>query len=125
MPEYLKEKKKTKVTEESVLEMIKIFAWFSSSFIQLHPYGDGNGRLSRILYYYIQSFLTSFAVSIYNIYAPTNKSDYFLAKVQVREDTRSALSNKYNEFKENNLRFNNQPVLLAHMILPVVCMDKI
>ena len=40
MAEFLKVKINRKVTEESVLEMIKFFACFLSSFVQLHHYGD-------------------------------------------------------------------------------------
>jgi len=42
-------------------ELIHLVAWFVYMFLELHPFGDGNGRTIRLLYTYI---MESFGVSL-------------------------------------------------------------
>ena len=50
-----------------------------------HPFGDGNGRLCRLLASYILCVVTPFPSPIYNIYSKTKTDDYLDALVHARK----------------------------------------
>ena len=97
--------------------MIKYFAWFLYCFVQLHPFRDGNGRMSRLLHSYLQSMLSPFPVGVYNIHDPTSNIDYYRASCLAREDNTLSLEAQRNDFYRNNWQFESDPAELATMML--------
>ena len=57
-------------TEEKVPYIFKCAAWLLFTFVDIHPFVDGNGRLCRLLANYVLSLITPFPVSTYS---PTGK----------------------------------------------------
>jgi Fic family protein len=72
------------VTEKLVEVSIKFYAWFFISFVRLHPFSDGNGRLTRMLHAYLQLSISPVPVGIYNMFSKTSKNDYMKVVVEVR-----------------------------------------
>lgn len=75
---------------EKVIKLaIKFHAWFFISFIRLHPFSDGNGRLARILYAYLQLSISPVPIGIYNRFSKTSKTDYMkvISEVQLQHET--------------------------------------
>ncbi|XP_038064826.1 uncharacterized protein LOC119735192 [Patiria miniata] len=63
--------------------------WLVFEMLDLHPFGDGNGRLCRLLCSCVLSTCTPFPTPIYDIWSTSCKYDYMKALVEARKsDTR-------------------------------------
>ena len=79
---------KIKCEEDNYFKMEKLFkcsAWLLMQIISLHPFSDGNGRLSRLLCSYALGVMTPFDTPIYNIYSNSRREDYIDAIISDRE----------------------------------------
>ena len=65
--------------------LFKTCAWLLFELLDLHPFGDGNGRLCRILCSYSLSKFTPFPTPMYNVWTESSKIDYNQALVDTRE----------------------------------------
>ena len=65
--------------------LFKTCAWLLFELLDLHPFGDGNGRLCRILCSYLLSKFTPFPTPVYNVWTDSSKTDYYEALVDARE----------------------------------------
>ncbi|XP_028417536.1 uncharacterized protein LOC114541946 [Dendronephthya gigantea] len=68
-----------------VYVMFKICSWLLFELLDVHPFGDGNGRLCRLLCSYVLSSMTPFPTPIYNVWTESKKDDYIEALVETRE----------------------------------------
>ncbi|XP_074656561.1 uncharacterized protein LOC141909822 [Tubulanus polymorphus] len=84
---------------DRVLSTVKLASWLLFNYVSLHPFGDGNGRMCRLLCSYVLSTLAPFPTPIYNIHAASRKSDYIDSIVATRKSE------------------SRRPVLLATMLL--------
>ena len=67
--------------------IFKCAAWLMVSFVALHPFVDGNGRMCRILANYILSLITPFPVTVYHTgIAGRSRIDYIDAIVNCRQN---------------------------------------
>ena len=71
--------------EKKVYKLFKTCSWFVFEMLDLHPFGDGNGRLCRLLFSYVLSTCTPFATPIYNVWSPSCKGDFKNALIAARE----------------------------------------
>jgi len=65
--------------------LFKICAWLLFELLDLHPFGDGNGRVCRILCSYSLSKFTPFPTPVYNVWTESSKTDYYQALVDTRQ----------------------------------------
>ena len=70
----------------NLYQIFKISSWFIFEMLDLHPFGDGNGRLCRLLCSYLLSVVTPFPTPIYNIWSSSRKKDYVQALVDTRKE---------------------------------------
>lgn len=68
-----------------VYNLLKTCAVLVFEFLDLHPFGDGNGRLAQLLFNYCISIFTPFPVPIYNIWDELRKEDYVQILVDIRK----------------------------------------
>lgn len=65
--------------------LFKTCAWLLFELLDLHPFGNGNGRLCRILCSYALSKLNPFPTPVYNVWTESCKNDYRQALVDTRK----------------------------------------
>ena len=76
-----------KATTLQVLEKIfKVATSFLFSFLQIHPFPDGNGRLGRLLCSHVLGLFSPFPTAIYNAFSTTRHKDYVQALVNARTE---------------------------------------
>ncbi|XP_060590059.1 uncharacterized protein LOC132745226 [Ruditapes philippinarum] len=71
--------------EERAKMYFKCSSLFLFCFLSLHPFGDGNGRLARLLSSYNLLTFSPFLTPIYNVFSATRKCDYVQALVDARQ----------------------------------------
>jgi len=99
---HLKNKLSENTTEETLTNIFRLIAKVLFTFLQLHPFADGNGRLGRLLCSYFLEIICPFPSAIYNIYSPTEKSDYVDILVKARKGINF---NRVLESKEEAINF--------------------
>ena len=72
--------------EKKVYKLFKTCSWFLFEMLDLHPFGNGNGRVCRLLCSYVLSTCTPFATPIYNVWSSSSKHDYKVALKAARPD---------------------------------------
>ena len=65
--------------------LFKTCAWLLFELLDLHPFGNGNGRLCRILCSYALSKLNPFPTPVYDVWTESCKDDYRQALVDARK----------------------------------------
>ncbi|XP_071806566.1 uncharacterized protein [Asterias amurensis] len=70
--------------EKKLEKLFKTCSWFIFEMLDLHPFGDGNGRLCRLLCSYVLSTRTPFPSSIHNIFSESCLDDFKEALVDAR-----------------------------------------
>ena len=73
------------LTDETLTQIFRLVAKFVFTFLQLHLFADGNGRLGRLICSYILEIVCPFPSAIYNVYSPTKKKDYVNILVKARK----------------------------------------
>lgn len=73
--------KKHGLTDSVVRRCVKFFAWFFISFIRLHPFSDGNGRIAHIILGYLQLLLLRTPIALFSKLkdSTVNRLDYLNA----------------------------------------------
>ena len=71
--------------KEKIEKSFKCASLFLFGFLTLHPFGDGNGRLARLLCSYSLFTFSPFLTPIFNVFSPSVNSDYVDALVASRQ----------------------------------------
>ena len=71
--------------EIKIKQCFKLASLFLFGFLTLHPFGDGNGRLARLLCSYSLLRFSPFLTPIFNVFSPSEESDYIDALVKARQ----------------------------------------
>ena len=83
--EFYYKKMNSETLEDKLTYIIKCAAWFFCRVISVHPFGDGNGRVCRLLANDVLMELTPFPVQLYNV-GNVTRNHYFNAIVQSQDD---------------------------------------
>lgn len=75
-----------KTPKEKLTYIIKCATWLFYHAISVHPFGNGNGHLCRLLANDVLQELTSFPVQLYNVGSVT-KDHYFNAIIQYQDNS--------------------------------------
>ena len=65
--------------------LFKTCAWMLFELLDLHPFGEGNGRLCRILCSYLLSYFSPFPTPVFNVWTDSTKDDYLEALMRTRK----------------------------------------
>jgi len=76
-----------KESEEYTANIFKCAARLMFEFVSIHPYGGGNGRLSRLLANYVLRLINPFPVTIYHNDWRSSRNDYLNAIIHCRDQT--------------------------------------
>ena len=69
---------------EDFYYLFKTCTWLLFELLDLHPFGEGNGRLCRILCSYLLSTFSPFPTPVYNVWTDSTKYDYQKALYDTR-----------------------------------------
>ena len=75
---------------DKLVTLVKCAAWLLFNFVDIHPFGDGNGRMCRLLAAYTMMVMTPFPVHVYYVNPEEGSSmpsrdDYMSAIVSCRQ----------------------------------------
>ena len=84
---YMSVRQPDKDSEEYTGYIFKCAARLLFEFVDTHPFGDGNGRMCRLLANYVVGLITPFPVALYHTSNPrrSQRDDYVNAIVRCRE----------------------------------------
>ena len=85
----IKPKIRTEVKVEYLEIIFKVAASFLFSFVGMHPFPDGNGRMARLLCSHILELSCPFPTPIYNVFSPTSRNDYINTMRKAEQDIKS------------------------------------
>ena len=71
--------------KEKIEKSFKCASLFLFGFLTLLPFGDGNGRLVRLLYSYSLFTFSPFLTPIFNVFSPSVDNDYVDAVAASRQ----------------------------------------
>lgn len=71
---------------EKIAKSFKCASIFLFGFLTLHPFGDGNGRLARLLCCYSLFTFSPFLTPIFNVFSSSVTEDYVEALVEARKE---------------------------------------
>ena len=84
---YMKACPLDSTTNEYTIYIFKCAARLLFEFVDTHPFGDGNGRMCRLLANYVLGLITPFPVSLYHTHQKrSERNDYLEAIVRCREN---------------------------------------
>jgi fido (protein-threonine AMPylation protein) len=85
---YMKECPPDSTTNEYTAYIFKCAARLLFEFVATHPFGDGNGRMCRLLANYVLGLITPFPVALYHTHNPerSGRDDYLEAIVRCRKN---------------------------------------
>ena len=85
---YVDQLSKIKNSKEEVEHVFKCAARLLFDFVDTHPFGDGNGRMCRLLANYVLTLITPFPVGLYHTDNKnrSGRKDYVDAIIQCREN---------------------------------------
>ena len=72
--------------KQKIERSFKCASLFLFAFLTLHPFGDGNGRLGRLLCSYSLFTFSPFLTPIFNVFSPSQNDDYVDALVKGRQN---------------------------------------
>ena len=81
---HIKKEMQKPMSLELLKKIFKVATSFLFTFLQLHPFSDGNGRLGRLLCSHILELFSPFPTAIYNVFSSTHHGDYVQALVNAR-----------------------------------------
>ena len=80
----IKNESQKPMTIELLVKIFKVATSFLFSFLQLHPFSDGNGRLGRLLCSHVLGIFSPFPTAVYNVFSSTRREDYVQTLVNAR-----------------------------------------
>ena len=102
---HRKEEIQKPMSLELLKKIFKVATLFLFTFLHLHPFSNGNGRLGRLLCSYILELFSPFPTVIYNVFSSTYHGDF----IQTLVNARIALNNtnvKYEQVVTENEAIN-------------------
>ena len=111
----IKKEMQKPMTLELLKKIFKVATSFLFSFLQLHPFSDGNGRLGRLLCSYVLELFSPFPTAIYNVFSSTRHGDY----VQALVNTRIAMNDTdiQKKLKNEQVSTENEAINIAYKYL--------
>ena len=103
------------MTVELLVKIFKVATSFLFTFLQLHPFPDGNGRLGRLLCSHVLELFSPFPTAIYNVFSSTNHGDYVQALVNARIAMNDA--DIQEKIKNEQVATENEAINIAYKYL--------
>lgn len=75
-------------SKSATKKLYKLSGMLLFEVLDYHPFGDGNGRLARLLSSYALSPITPFPTPMFGLFSPSARGEYVAALMEARENKR-------------------------------------
>lgn len=76
----------SKDSKNATKKLYKLSGMLLFKVLDDHPFGDGNGRLARLLSNYTLSLITPFPTPMFGLFGPSTREEYVCALIEAREN---------------------------------------